>query len=166
LLAGPYSGWEQRFELLGNPSSSPEAQTARIHLVGPDYFSTLEVPLLQGRTWTATEVARGASLVIVNRAFAGSYDPGGDIVGSALKIPLLQTDRADRLTASGAGNWMQVIGVVGDALNDGLSQPDRPAIFAPYSTLMGTGTQILVRTRISFADQSPFTTKHSSPCSL
>jgi predicted permease len=145
----PYSGWEQRFELLGNPSSCPEAQTARIHLVGPDYFSTLEVPLLQGRTWTATEVARGASLVIVNRAFAGSYDPGGDIVGSALKIPLLQTDTADRLTASGAGNWMQVIGVVGDALNDGLSQPVRPAIFAPYSTLMGTGTQILVRTRIA-----------------
>jgi ABC-type antimicrobial peptide transport system permease subunit len=44
---------------------------------------------------------------------------------------------------------MQVIGVVGDSLNDGVENPIRPAIFAPYSTVMWSGTQILVRTRIA-----------------
>jgi putative ABC transport system permease protein len=38
-----------------------------------------------------------------------------------------------------------VIGVVGDALNDGLENPVKPAVFAPYSLQMWTGTSILVR---------------------
>jgi hypothetical protein len=44
----PSSGWEQRFELLGKPAPS-EPQTARINLVDPDYFRTLQTPLLEGR---------------------------------------------------------------------------------------------------------------------
>jgi hypothetical protein len=45
----PHSGSE-RFQLRDKPSSSPEAQTARVHFVDPGYFGTLQVHLLQGRT--------------------------------------------------------------------------------------------------------------------
>jgi ABC-type antimicrobial peptide transport system permease subunit len=67
----------------------------------------------------------------------------------AVKVSALQSRPPDWLTALGADDWMQVIGVVGDALNDGLDHPVRPAIFAPYSTLLPTGTQILIRTRVA-----------------
>jgi putative ABC transport system permease protein len=144
----PNSGWEQRFQLQGKASQSPEAQTARVHFVDPGYFRTLQVPLLQGRTWSTAEVARGASLVVVNQTLARRYSPNGDIVGHAVKLSALQSGPQDALTAPGADEWMQVIGVVGDTLNDGLDHPVRPAIFAPYSTLMWMGTQILVRTRV------------------
>ena len=144
----PHSGWEQRFQLRDKPSSSPEAQTARIHFVDPGYFSTLQVPLLQGRTWSVAEVTRGASLAVVNQTLARRYYPNGDIVGHAIKLSALQSGGSpNALTAPGAGDWMQVIGVVGDSLNDGLDNPVRPAIFAPYSTVMRMGTQILIRTR-------------------
>lgn len=59
------------------------------------------------------------------------------------KITTLGGKPPNVLTSPGANNWMQVIGVV----DDGLDNPIRPAIFATYSTLMPTGTQILVRTR-------------------
>jgi putative ABC transport system permease protein len=144
----PHSGSEQRFQLRDKPSSSPEAQTARIHFVDSGYFSTLQVPLLQGRTWSAAEVARGASLAVVNQTLARRYYPNGDIVGHVIKVSALQASPPDWLTAPGADDWMQVIGVVGDSLNDGLDHPVRPAIFAPYSTLLPTGTQILIRTRV------------------
>jgi predicted permease len=145
----PHSGSEQRFELRDKPSSSPEAQTARVHFVDSTYFSTLQMPLLQGQTWSAAEVARGAALVVVNQTLARRYYPNGDIAGHLIKVPALQSRPPDWLTAPGADDWMQVIGVVGDALNDGLDHPVRPAIFAPYSTLMPTGTQILIRTRVA-----------------
>ena len=144
----PHSGSDQRFELRGKPSSSPESQTARVHFVDSGYFSTLQVPLLQGRIWSAGEVAHGAPLVVVNQTLARRYYPNGDIAGHVIKVPALQASPPDWLTAPGADDWMQVIGVVGDSLNDGLDHPVRPAIFAPYSTLVPTGTQILIRTRV------------------
>jgi len=145
----PHSGSEQRFQLRDKPSSSPEAQTARVHFIDSGYFSTVQVPLLQGRTWSAAEVARGASLVVVNQTLARRYYPNGDIVGHAIKLSALPSGSPNALKAPGADEWMQVIGVVGDSLNDGLDHPVRPDIFAPYSTLMWMGTQILIRTRVT-----------------
>jgi predicted permease len=145
----PHSGSEQRFQLRDKPSSSPEAQTARVHFIDSGYFSTLQMPLLQGRTWSAAEVSRGASLVVVNQTLARRYYPNGDIVGHAIKLSALPSGSPNALKASGADDWLQVIGVVGDSLNDGLDHPVKPAIFAPYSTLMWMGTQILIRTRVA-----------------
>jgi predicted permease len=143
----PNSGWEQRFELLGKPAISPAAQTARIDFVDPGYFSTLHVPLVEGRIWNSAEMAHGAALVLVNKSLAKRYFPNGDIVGHSLKVPTLKNEPPYTLTAPGADGWMQVIGVVADALNDGLDKPVKPAIFAPYSIQMWMGTQILVRSR-------------------
>ncbi|MGC1648089.1 MAG: ABC transporter permease [Candidatus Sulfotelmatobacter sp.] len=143
----PISGWEQRFELLGQPTASPEYQTARISFADPAYFGILRMPLLQGRIWNPTEVTRGASLVIVNQSFAKRYYPQGGIVGHSLRVPTLISKPPDSLTAPGADGWKEVIGVVADALNDGLDKPVKPAIFVPYSTLMLMGAQVLIRTR-------------------
>lgn len=145
----PDSGWNLLFELLGEPAPSPEAQLARINLIDPDYFRTLRTPLLQGRIWSPAEVAHGSLLVLVNQAFVRRYDPSEDIVGHSLKIPRLERPPLYGFAAPGAGEWMQVIGVVGDSVNDGLDQPIQPAIFLPYSIEVGMSTHILVRTRVA-----------------
>lgn len=143
----PDSGWELPFEILGRPALSPDAQTARIDLVGPEYFRTLRTPILEGRIWTADEVDRGALMVLVNQTFVRSYG-GGDVIGHSVRVPQMTTATGNQLTAPEIGGWMQIIGVVSDAVNDGISQPVQPAIFAPWSLWMDMGTQILVRTRI------------------
>jgi putative ABC transport system permease protein len=143
----PNSGWEQPFELLGKASSSPETQTARVDFVDSGYFGTLQVPLLQGRAWSGSEVSRGALMVVVNETLAKRYYPNGDIVGHAMKLSALPVASPGELIAPGADGWLEVIGVVGDSLNDGVDNPVRPAIYAPHSLVMWPGTQILVRTR-------------------
>jgi putative ABC transport system permease protein len=143
----PSSGWDQRFELLGKPAPS-EAQTARINLVDPDYFRTLQTPLIEGRLWTTAEVARAASFVLVNQTFAKDYYPNGDVVGHSLKLPLLQSRPPNVLAAPGADGWMQVIGVMADLRNNGLARPVRPAVFVPYSTQLWMSAEILVRSRV------------------
>ena len=41
----------------------------------------------------------------------------------------------------------EIIGVVGDSLNDGLNKPVAPAVYAPYTFVMPPFTQVLVRTQ-------------------
>ena len=143
----PANGWTRPFELLGKPSAAPEAQTAGINFVDPSYFATLKIPLLQGRVWDSTEVAHGSLLVLVNRTFGRLYFPDGNILAHSLKVPAIKNDPPYRLTAPGADGWMQVIGVVGDARNDGLDKPIQPAIYMPFSVQMDMGTQFLIRSR-------------------
>jgi putative ABC transport system permease protein len=141
----PNNGWDQPIEFLGKGSG--EEEKARINFVDPGYFTTLHMPLLRGRVWDSTEIAHSAPLVLVNETFAKRYYPGGDVLGHSLKIPTLRNEPPYTLAAPGSDGWMQVVGVVADALDDGLDQPVKPAIFLPYSLHMWMSTQILVRGR-------------------
>ena len=145
----PYIGWLLRFDLLGKPAISPEAQTARVGFVGPGYFGTLHMPLLQGRIWNSAEIEHGALLVLVNQSFVRRYSPNGVILGLSLKFAKLYNDAPRSFTAPGADGWLQVIGVVGDALNQGLENQVEPAIFAPYSLQLWMGTSFLVRSHVA-----------------
>ena len=145
----PYIGWLLRFDLLGKPAISPEAQTARVGFVGPGYFGTLHMPLLQGRIWNSAEIEHGALLVLVNQSFVRRYSPNGVILGHSLKFAKLYNDAPRSFTAPGADGWLQVIGVVGDALNQGLENQVEPAIFAPYSLQLWMGTSFLVRSHVA-----------------
>ncbi|HEY3991226.1 MAG TPA: ABC transporter permease [Acidobacteriaceae bacterium] len=140
---------ERPIELLGEPAESPEAQTAKLALVDNNYFHTLQMPLLKGRIWTPAELEHGALLVLVNQAFAKRYYPNGDILGHSLKLSKLFNNPPRSFMAPGADGWLQIIGVVGDAVNDGIEKPVRPGVFAPYSIDMWMGTEILVRSRVA-----------------
>ena len=141
----PDSGWTLPVEILGKPAS--QAQEAHVEFVSPEYFTTLQIPLLRGRTWTQSEIARGAVLVVVNQAFVRHYLSGGDAMGHSVRISQLTSNPPYRLGATGSDGWLSVIGVVADSLDDGLDKPVAPAVYAPYTLLTMTGTQILVRTQ-------------------
>jgi predicted permease len=141
----PNNGWDQPFELMGKPSA--EEQKARLNFVDPGYFTTLHMPLQKGRLWDHTEVAHSAPLVLVNESFAKRYYPSGDVIGHSVKVPTLKDEPPYTLAAPGSDGPLQIIGVVGDALDDGLDKPVKPAIFLPYSLYMWMHTQILVESR-------------------
>src|SRR6201996_7777232 len=142
----PDSGWNQPFDLMGKTAT--EDQKASVNFVDSNYFSTLEIPLRQGRLWTATEIAHGAPMAVVNEAFAKHYYANGDILGRSIKIPSLKSEPPYRLVAPGSDGWLQIVGVTADTLDDGLDKPVKPAIYLPYSVNMWMWTQILVRSRV------------------
>ncbi len=141
----PDSGWTLPVDILGKPAS--QAQEAHVEFVSPEYFTTLQIPLLRGRTWNQSEIARGATLVLVNQAFVRHYLSGGDALGHSVRISQLTSNPPRRLGATGSDGWLAVIGVIADSLDDGLDKPVAPAVYAPYTLLTMTGTQILVRTQ-------------------
>ena len=143
----PRNGWNSRFEILGQPAV--EQQTGSINLINPGYFAVLRIPLVEGRLWSETENHNGTHLAVINRTLAQRYFPKGDAVGRSLKLPDLE-DRPPVVLSPAkiADSWLQIVGIVGDARNDGLSNPIRPAVFVPYTLNIEMGTQILVRTEV------------------
>jgi predicted permease len=128
-------------------SGDGEQPQARVMLVGQRYFAALRIPLLQGRVWNTDENTRGDFIAVVNRAFATRYLSSSHALGRQLRIPALPFQ--NRFTASSAQStaWRQIIGVVGDARNDGVDRPVVPAIYLPYTTLMRQYVQFFVRTQ-------------------
>ncbi|HEX4163979.1 MAG TPA: ADOP family duplicated permease, partial [Bryobacteraceae bacterium] len=150
----PDSGWNQAFELEGKTAT--DDQKASINFVDSRYFTTLGIPLKAGRLWDQTELGRGALLVVVNESFVKHYYPTGDVLGRSVEIPLLKNDNPQTVAVAGSNGWLQIIGVTGDALDDGLDKPVKPAIYLPYTVNMWPWTQILVRSRVD-----PRTITHS-----
>jgi predicted permease len=138
-------------------SGDGEQPQARVMLVGQRYFAALRIPLLQGRVWNADENSRGDFVAVVNHAFATRYlSSSNAAVGRQLRIPGLTAHMRYEAVSAQSTAWRQIIGVVGDARNDGVDQPVVPAIYIPYTAAMQAWVQFLVRT-----EGDPLTSLHS-----
>jgi putative ABC transport system permease protein len=113
-------------------------------LTGDGYFTTLRIPILAGRSFSAAEVYDLRKLAVVNETFVRKYLGRDNPIGQRVHIPMLET-----IPQPVADAWFEVIGVAGDAKNHGLhglQDPVQPAIWVPF-TLTGQGQRtILVRT--------------------
>ena len=142
----PANGWNQQFEISG--STSTEKPEALVNFTDSGYFSVLRIPLLQGRLWDRPEIMRGATLALVNQSMARQYFPNGNVIGQQLRLPNLKDQPPYNPGIPNSDSWLQIIGVVADARDDGLRKPVKPAIFVPFTLRMNMFTQILVRTQV------------------
>ena len=142
----PRNGWDSRFEILGQPAA--EQQKASVNLVSPGYFGILRIPLVAGRIWDDAENRNGARVAVINRTLANRYFPNGGrdrAVGEAAAVGReIRRTRCRRRRSR--DSWLQIVGIVGDARNDGMSNPVAPAVFVPYTLRMWMWTQVLVKT--------------------
>ena len=142
----PNNGWDNQFEILGKPML--DQQQARLNFVSPEYFSVLQISLLQGRVWDKAESVRGARVAVVNQTLASKYWPAGNAVGHHIRFPRLKADPPIALAVPGSNDWMEIVGVVADVRDDGLGKPVKPGIYIPFTIFMEPWTQILVRSQV------------------
>ena len=120
-----------------------ELPIRRLKFVSPGLFHTLGTPFISGRDFTWTDVYEKIPVAIVSENFAREYwhDPAG-AVGKQIRV-------------GSKDDWRQIIGVVGDVLDDGLNQ-DAPKI-AYWPTFMSSfeSNPIDVRRSLVFAIRSP-----------
>jgi predicted permease len=141
----PFVGADSSFNMDG--TSDREPAHARVVLVDQSYFAALRIPLIQGRIWNTDEVNRGDFTAVINRAFATRYLPSSNALGRQLRIPGLTGHTRFEAASPQSTGWRQIIGVVGDARNDGVDHPVVAAIYIPYTALMRPYVQFLVRTQ-------------------
>ena len=114
------------------------------HRVSAEYFSSLGIPLRQGRLWSVAENATVAHVAVVNDAMARQFWPSGNAIGQRVRIPDLTSTNTWNLPGPRSTDWLDVIGVVGNVPNAGLADLPLPALFIPWNS---SGSSVSVRGR-------------------
>ena len=86
----------------------------------PGVFRTLQIPVKQGRDFDDRDVAGNPCVIIVNEAGAKKAWPSENAIGKRIPGPR---------DAAGQRTMCSVVGVVGDAHDDGLREAVRPQIY-------------------------------------
>ncbi len=110
--AAPFDGDAQTsdFEYEGQPSnSSHQMPFAGDYFVSPQYFETMQIPVLQGRSFDVHDQTGAPKVVIINRTMAEALWPGQNAIGKWVKAL--------------DGSSHQVVGIAGDVRASGVSQP-------------------------------------------
>ena len=97
-----------------------EHMHARMDHVGPNYFSTVGIPVLMGREIDAHDNGAGVRAAVINQTFARHFFPNVNPIG-----------RHVRDTYSGNPADLEVVGVVSDAKYNSLREKDIPRLYAP-----------------------------------
>ncbi|HET6177797.1 MAG TPA: ABC transporter permease [Candidatus Sulfotelmatobacter sp.] len=106
-----------------SPQDPPAAvATATIR----DYFETLSIPLLRGRTFTPHDNdPKSASVAVINQTFARKYFPVEDPIGRYFTPKFEHSD--EPVLAR------QIVGIVGDTRADDLWAAYQPRFYLPYA---------------------------------
>ena len=108
--------------------------TSGTYIVTTGYFQALKIPLVSGRAFSQQDFAAHSPVVIVNQQLARQFWPGEDPVGRFLHL------------GKSASSKLEVVGVVGDVRNEGLSQESGTAVYLPESRAPRQQLNLFVRT--------------------
>lgn len=101
----------------GDADPDAPARTASLRFITPDWFRTLDIPLLRGRDVRRNDSREDPFVAVVSESFAERYWPGRDPLGQTFRFAFF--DRT-------------VVGVVSDIRTRGLEGPSEPQVYVPY----------------------------------
>ena len=122
-------------EVLG--MKSPQAV---FNVVTPDYFKTLQVPLVKGRDFNDGDRLEAPRVALVNEQLVKDAFPGVDPVGLTIRAGL---DGLEPMT---------IIGIVKDIRTRGPARPVQAELFMPYEQHQGPATSLNIVIRTDAAD--------------
>jgi putative ABC transport system permease protein len=124
------------FDIEGQPVL-PSAQKAitDVRVVDQEYFKTMGIPLLKGRTFTDREETQQSRVTIISDTLARQYFPNENPLGKRITISMKEQN-----------DPCEIIGVVGDVKMKGLDIAARPMVYWPHAELPYLSMTLLVRT--------------------
>jgi predicted permease len=99
------------------PANQPELQVDQRE-VTPDYFRTMQIPLISGRFFSDGDADKSQPVAIIDQKMADRFWPRGDAVGKRVR-------QGDRDT------WKTIAGVVGVVKEYGLDTDTRMVVYYP-----------------------------------
>lgn len=127
----------------GNPeqvhvegSSATNQQVVSISSVAVDenYFSTLGIPLLAGRTFAAADTAKGSAVMVINHLMAEKYWPRQNPIGKTVRM-----DNDSHVET--------VVGVVSDGKYIDIGEPARPFMYFDLNQRYQPAVYLIARTQ-------------------
>jgi len=100
--------------------------------VGPDYFATMRIPILQGREFAEQDNATAPFVVIVNEAAAKQFWPGQNPLGQKVRF-------------EGEDKYSEVVGVARDGKYRTLGETQRSFVYRAIAQSENTDQILIVR---------------------
>lgn len=124
------------YEIRGRPMAKPDLPRAEPHIVTPDYFRTMEIPLIQGRDFDERDQRDATPVVIINEALARASFPDENPIGH-----YITPGTAD----NGVIAEREIIGVVADVKCDSLAREAKPEVYLPHPQCAASNLALVVR---------------------
>ena len=141
--------WDSTMSVEGHRAADGEDMQAFMNAISPDYFTTMKIPLLEGRDFRESDEKAGmgspaeAGVVIVNRSFEQHFFPGRSAIGKHVGWG---DGPRSKLT-------LEIVGVVADSLYEGPRQGVHRQAFVPN---WGKNSSVYyLRTRMASASIGP-----------
>ena len=152
-----------RQPLTGHPATTPvtladhvapntRPLTVNYNFVSADYFATLGLATVRGRTFTRQETDAGAPVVVISEATARRFWPGADAIGKRIGIAAAALNEEPDEAAARANQsaaafpTYEVIGITRDTRSGWVWQKDETYLYIPLQPTNRLGAYLLVRT--------------------
>jgi predicted permease len=126
------------FTVEGHPLAKSDHPSEGVGVALPGYFETLKIPLIAGRTFTKTDQTGSAQVAVINQAFARKYFPGVNPIGRHMTA-----DLGDGVVSHSV---REIVGVVGDVKQFGLTTEASPQYYLPWTQAVVTDPYLCIRT--------------------
>ena len=131
----PLSGndTDANFLIEGRPQPPPnEEPSAWFNIVSPDYFQTMQLRVVKGRTFAETDNDKSPLVVIISETMARKYWPNEDPLGKRI--------------GRGPDRWREIVGIVRDVKHFALDAGTPPTMYFPMLQVPARGMNLVVRT--------------------
>jgi predicted permease len=128
----PLGGRSRRgFSIEGYQPRAGEDTELNFNIVDNDYFETMRVGVVEGRTFDRRDAAGSAGVAIVNDTLAQRY-LGGHAVGKRLR--------------DSRGIVMEIVGVVRTGKHRSVQEPPLPIVYYPFAQSFSPSMTLIART--------------------
>ncbi len=125
------------FDIVDRPAlTTQDRPLAGFAIATPDYFKTMQIPLLKGRYFTEQDTSSSHPVVIINEAMAKAYWPNENPIGQRLTQGLDPT-RTER----------EIVGIAGNVRQNSLSEDPTPTLVVPLDQLPYNLLFLITRTK-------------------
>ncbi len=115
--------WGRSYYVEGRPVPAPNDMRSAIYrVVMPGYFRTMDIPIVRGRDVAESDTAQAPRVVVVSQRFAERQWPGEDPIGKRFTLG----------RPPDPPQWMSVIGVVKNAVQEEWAGRPQEEIYLPY----------------------------------
>jgi predicted permease len=126
------------FTVEGHPVAKADHPSEAIGVALPGYFETMRIPLIAGHTFHRMDQTASAPVAIIDQAFAKKYFPGVNPIGRHMTADL-GDDVVNRPVR-------EIVGVVGDIKQFGLTADAAPHYYLPWTQAVITNPYLVLRT--------------------
>jgi putative ABC transport system permease protein len=121
-------------------SASDDARRGLMRVVGPEYFRTLGIRMLQGRDFSPADAFGAPRVAIVNESLARQVFGNAPAVGRRLELP-----PGGRVPWTRRPGTVQIVGVAANVKDVGVNEVEFANVYLPFAQAPSPSMELIVR---------------------